>query len=186
MKQAYIFDFFGVICSEIAPVWLHSALPDSDAQKIHDELIVPVDRGSASETELFNTLGMLSKKDSAQVLQEWQELARIDQEVVTLIEELKKTSKIGLCSNAWSTFIRPILKKENLSRLFEAVTISSEVGHTKPDRQMYVRTAEALRVPPQECVFVDDQMKNIVGAEKLGMTGIHFVSTENLRIRLGL
>ncbi len=49
---------------------------------------------------------------------------------------------------------------------------------TKPDRRIYELLCDRYGLKPDECVFIDDQEKNIEAAEKFGMKGIVFKSYE--------
>jgi HAD superfamily hydrolase (TIGR01509 family) len=51
--------------------------------------------------------------------------------------------------------------------------ISGEVGIRKPAPEIYALGAEAIGLPPQECVFVDDLPGNLKPARELGMTTVH-------------
>lgn len=44
----------------------------------------------------------------------------------------------------------------------------------KPDKRAYELVCDTLQVKPYECVFVDDQYRNIVGAENIKMHTVHF------------
>ena len=44
----------------------------------------------------------------------------------------------------------------------------------KPDPQAYASCAAALRRTAPECVFVDDQLRNVAGARAAGMHAVHF------------
>jgi HAD superfamily hydrolase (TIGR01509 family) len=50
----------------------------------------------------------------------------------------------------------------------------------KPDPAIYELTVERLGegVQASDCIFIDDIDVNIEAAESLGMTGVHFRSTE--------
>jgi putative hydrolase of the HAD superfamily len=44
----------------------------------------------------------------------------------------------------------------------------------KPDQRAYLQCAEALALTPSECVFVDDQPRNVCGADDAGMQSVLF------------
>ena len=44
----------------------------------------------------------------------------------------------------------------------------------KPDPRAYQMCCDALELAPRDCVFVDDQMRNIEGGEKYGLQCVHF------------
>ena len=184
MKDVIIFDFFGVICSEVAPYWIAENIPSLDEVEFHERYIRAVDTGKETPEKLFERLGELSSKTPAEVLAGWNTYVSINVELVALIQELRKTKRVALCSNAWSEFIQPILEEHQLSELFEAIEISSEVGYTKPDKEMYLAVTDALVVAPGDCVFIDDNQKNVAAAEALGMEGILFKSVADLQERI--
>jgi putative hydrolase of the HAD superfamily len=57
---------------------------------------------------------------------------------------------------------------------FEVVIDATYTGILKPDPRAYQLCLEALKLPADQCVFVDDQRRNIDGAEKVGMSTVHF------------
>jgi epoxide hydrolase-like predicted phosphatase len=78
----------------------------------------------------------------------------------------------ALLSNSWGN----LYPREGWDEMFDAVVISGEVRMRKPDAEIFRLTAERLAVEPDYCVFVDDLMPNIRGAEDVGMVGVHHVS----------
>jgi len=65
-----------------------------------------------------------------------------------------------------------------LLRSFDLIVDASYTRILKPDPRAYAAVTEGLGVPASDCVFVDDQMKNIRGGEAAGMTSIHFDVTD--------
>jgi len=68
--------------------------------------------------------------------------------------------------------------------IFDDVVDSSEVGLRKPDPAIYLLTCERLGVEPTRAAFVDDIEANVIGARKLGMTGIHFTDNDTVLAEL--
>jgi len=64
------------------------------------------------------------------------------------------------------------------------VLISGELGVRKPSRAIYRRAADAIGVPADECVFVDDLAQNLVPARELGMATIRHTGTPETLARL--
>ncbi|MFD1151590.1 HAD-IA family hydrolase [Saccharothrix hoggarensis] len=62
--------------------------------------------------------------------------------------------------------------------LFDVVITSGDVGIAKPDRRIYLLTAERLGLAPRDCVFVDDLAVNVRGAAAAGMVGVHHRSVD--------
>ncbi|MEV7192163.1 HAD-IA family hydrolase [Streptomyces sp. NPDC093510] len=60
----------------------------------------------------------------------------------------------------------------DLPAMFDAVTVSGDIGVRKPSRRAYATACERLGVRPEETVMVDDLPQNIAAAERLGIAGI--------------
>jgi epoxide hydrolase-like predicted phosphatase len=82
--------------------------------------------------------------------------------------------KTALLSNSWGMDY----PREGWDELFDAVVISGEVGMRKPEPEIFLRAAEELGLPPEQCVFVDDLSPNVRGAVAVGMVGVHHVDPE--------
>ena len=57
----------------------------------------------------------------------------------------------------------------DLSRFFEHMSLSYEVGVRKPDRRIYLDALNALAVKGHECIFVADEISDLEGARSLRM-----------------
>ncbi|MGH3418016.1 MAG: HAD-IA family hydrolase, partial [Streptosporangiaceae bacterium] len=75
----------------------------------------------------------------------------------------------ALLSNSWGGDEYP---RADFPALFDAVVISAEVGMRKPEAAIFLLAAEALRLDPRECAFVDDVAANVAAAAACGMTGV--------------
>ena len=67
-----------------------------------------------------------------------------------------------------------------MNDLFDDFIISCEVGHVKPDPEIFQIILEKIGKPAGECLFVDDALTNINQAQKMGFETIHFQSPEQL------
>lgn len=67
---------------------------------------------------------------------------------------------------------------------FNQLTWSCELGIAKPDPAIYHLTCDKLGVRPDESLFLDDRMDNILAAERIGLCGLQFKSIEQLRTDL--
>lgn len=57
---------------------------------------------------------------------------------------------------------------------FDLIVDATYTGILKPDARAYAFVTEGLALTAADCVFVDDQMKNIRGAQAIGMRTVHF------------
>jgi putative hydrolase of the HAD superfamily len=87
--------------------------------------------------------------------------------------------KLGILSNELDLFYgADIRKRWSLFAQFDAVVDATYTRVLKPDVRAYGLCVEHLGVPAQDCVFVDDQPRNVEGARRAGMQAVHFDVTQ--------
>lgn len=57
---------------------------------------------------------------------------------------------------------------------FEVIHDATYTEILKPDPRAYLDCLKDLSLAPENCVFIDDQKRNIVGAEAVGLATVHF------------
>lgn len=187
--KAVIFDMGGVLVRCMRPE-LRTALgqPYGFTREQLETLVFgnPVSAlasvGKAATAELWeyvrSTLGVAPEQMEAFQDAFWS-ADNVDDDLVQVIKRLRGRYKTGLLSNAFLD-ARSVLtsKYPHLMDSFDVSIFSAEVGLVKPDPAFYHLILGKLGVAPQEAVFVDDFVENIVGARQLGLHAIHFVSAE--------
>ncbi|MBX9452244.1 MAG: HAD-IA family hydrolase [Mesorhizobium sp.] len=73
---------------------------------------------------------------------------------------------------AWGLF--PFLEKPR------GVTVSGEVGLTKPDERIYRLHADTFGLTPATTLFIDDSAKNVEGAKGAGWNAVLFTGADRL------
>lgn len=180
-KELIIFDFFGVISSEVFPVWGRRYFSEDEMKNIRKSIMEKSDRGIITEEEMFNKLSKITGEDSGKILKDWLETAVINNDMISLIIELRKEYKIALLSNASGEFLNRILKRIDTDLLFDCMIISSEVKLAKPDKEIFELLLSKIGVKPSDAVFIDDNILNIKAAKDLGINGILFDNIEQLK-----
>ncbi len=96
--------------------------------------------------------------------------ALIRPEAVQAIHQAKAMGcKLAILSNELDLFYGPEFRhKLDFMPLFDVVIDATYTGILKPDPRAYALCTEALGVAPGDCVFVDDQLRNIEGAMRAG------------------
>lgn len=176
IPKIIVFDFFGVISSEVAPFWLERYFSAEAAKCLKEHLVSSADRGEISDEQLFDALGDRAGVSSSLVESQWHEYVRIDGDVVDLVRELSSVFRVALLSNSPAAFLRHILTAHDLDTLFETIVISSEVGVAKPTRQIYEILLERTAVEPHQALLIDDNPANVAGAVRVGMQGLQFTT----------
>ncbi len=83
--------------------------------------------------------------------------------------------KTGILTNDLEAFLSPEFKQKiAFFRLIDTLTDVSHAGILKPDQRAYERALNELQAGADEVLFVDDQPGNVAGAQRLGITSIHF------------
>jgi putative hydrolase of the HAD superfamily len=128
-------------------------------------------RGGTIEEHLTWITGATEVAEAARLRREHlRRLLRPHDDVEGTLAELRRRGlKLGLISvcsldvaEAWAAL--------ELDFDVEVYSCSEEVA--KPDPRVFVLAADRLGVAPEACVFVDDHVENLAGAEEAGMTGV--------------
>lgn len=170
MIKAIIFDYFGVISSD--DYWKF-VKADKNMENNFQQLAADVNLGKISWQKLVDeTAARIGK--STQEVDAMFASQRINPAMLALIAQLHKSYKTALLTNANHEFLEPIIKEAGLSELFDVVTMSSHIGATKPEAQIFHHTLEQLGVKPEGAIFIDDVLRNVEGAKALGMQAIYY------------
>ena len=97
-------------------------------------------------------------------------------EALTAMDEAQaQGARLAILSNELDLFYGADFRdKLPFMQKFEVIIDATYTKVLKPDPRAYLSCAEALGIPCQECVFVDDQLRNIIGADQVGMQTVHF------------
>ncbi|WHO76726.1 HAD family hydrolase [Rhizobium sp. BT03] len=83
--------------------------------------------------------------------------------------------KLAILSNELDLFYGAEFRQRfPLIDLFDVIVDATYTQILKPDPRAYEQVLSELGLPREACVFVDDQKKNIEGAEAVGLPHVHF------------
>ena len=97
-----------------------------------------------------------------------------------LIKQLKANYKLALLSNTNEWDFEHEIRINESFHLFDTVTLSFVVREMKPGRKIYLDALGKLDLRPEECIYIDDIREYAEAAGAFGITGIHYVSHEQL------
>lgn len=119
----------------------------------------------------------LKTEDMPQFIRDYWSCDQFDEELYAYTMSLRPRYKVALLSNAFFE-TRTSLKQRfpHFFDMFDVTVFSAEVGLVKPDPRIYQLVLQELKLQPQETVFVDDFIENVVGARAVGMHAVHFKS----------
>ena len=106
--------------------------------------------------------------------------AVIRPEALAAVHQAKAAGcKLAVLSNELDLFYGASFRERlPLLQLFDVIIDATYTGILKPDRRAYEMCSEALGVSAGDCVFVDDQSRNVLGALKLGWKTVQFDVTD--------
>ncbi len=96
---------------------------------------------------------------------------RLYPHAVKVLRTLRTRRKgVYLLSNAQAAFTVPELNKLGLTKLFDGIVLSSDVGVKKPDRAIFQHMFSKYGLCPKECMMIgNDDKADIQGAAAAGM-----------------
>ena len=86
----------------------------------------------------------------------------------------------------WCSVVHRVIEKFDILQLLDDRIISSEEHLIKPDVAIYQRLCEKFQLVPEECLFTDDKLVNVEGAQKAGLQAILFHDAEQYERELRL
>lgn len=84
--------------------------------------------------------------------------------------KLKKEGwKIGLASSSSRYHINECCSRCNIQDFFDFTISGEECNHSKPNAEIYIKAAQALKVKVEECIVLEDSTYGIAAAKRAGM-----------------
>lgn len=106
-------------------------------------------------------------------------------DTVEILKQLKRKGYLIYGLSNWSAETFPYARqKYGFLNLLDDMVISGEVGHVKPEPEIFQIMLKKIGRAAQECLFIDDSLPNIQQAQKMGFQTIHFESAQQLAAKL--
>lgn len=86
----------------------------------------------------------------------------------------KEGVALGILSNDPGGLGAESIREWEYKGIVDAVILSGEVGAEKPTKEAFQAAADALDLPINDCVLVDDSIVNVRGAVEAGMVGVYY------------
>lgn len=111
----------------------------------------------------------------------WNDIFWENRGIRPLLKKLSVRYDLYLISNTNALHFNHVKRRfPQTFRLFKRAFPSHLVGHRKPDPRIFWKVLRAVRLRPDQTVFIDDMPKFVEAAEKIGMKGIRFHSNSQL------
>lgn len=181
--RAVLFDFDGVltidatgshsICNYISEITgIDIAILKNEYYKYNNDLLYGIRKHEDIWKEFCEGIGVYI---SIQILRDSFINTPIDHGMFRLLTQLKeKGYKIGMVTDNKSDRIKTITKFYNWNQLFDNISISAEIGSGKEEELIFVNSLENIGLQAEECVFIDNQEKNLLVPKRMGMNVIYY------------
>ncbi|MBU2496685.1 MAG: HAD family phosphatase [Nanoarchaeota archaeon] len=191
MIKAIIFDIGGVLVKKIHGKLLEELiskynLDKNELENFEPELFGELMIGKISEKEYFSKI---IKKfnlpiSESELHERAKELTQSIPETWEIVKKLKGKYVLAILSDMNKEWAKIREEKFRLSENFDYIVYSYEIGVQKPNTKIYKYLLNLMKIPANECTFIDDKQKNVDIAKELGMKVIVFENAEKLRAEL--
>ena len=196
LPRALIFDFGGVISKTLFETHEHSeaalGLPKGSLtwrgpfDIASDSLWQQMQRDELSERQYWLTR---TKEVGAMLGEEWSTMQTLVQrsrgdnpdlairpQTVKVIEAAAHAGiPLAILSNELDMFYgKALRKKVSCLKYFGTIVDATYTGILKPDPRAYQLCCAEINFSPSDCLFIDDQLRNVYGAQSVGMQTVHF------------
>jgi putative hydrolase of the HAD superfamily len=110
------------------------------------------------------------------------QMMRARPDVLDLVRRLGRKADLALLTNNGMMLkaALPVCAPEVIEIFGQNAYVSAEFKARKPDPVVYLRVCEKHGFKPEQSAFVDDNAKNVSGAETAGLTGHVYTSVDEL------
>lgn len=181
MVKAIIFDCFGVVATDGWLPFKRQYFGDSPKKMERaTELNHMVDAGLISYKDFSREIASMAKVSPEHFDKIIKSVVADNSTLQYIAEELKPQYKIGMLSNVADDWLQTLFS-ESQRNLFDEIALSYKIGAIKPDPRAYEAISNQLDVAAEECIFVDDQERNVTGAQEIGMQALVYKNLDQCK-----
>jgi epoxide hydrolase-like predicted phosphatase len=105
-----------------------------------------------------------------ELTQRWVRDYEVNADVKRAVLNAKKAGyKTCVCTNNNGIRLPILIERFELTKDFDCIVSSHEIGYTKPDKRLFEALLSKLNVQPSELVYSDDNPERLAGAKELGI-----------------
>lgn len=195
MTNTIIFDLGGVLI-DWSPNYLYNKLitNEDERKRFLTDICSPdwneeqdAGRTLSEGTELLVSQYPEHEENIRAFYGRWEEmLGGAIEGTVELFKQLKESNRYRIYAlTNWSAETFEIaLNQYDFMQWFDGIVVSGTEKIRKPNPQFYQLLLNRYQVKPEDALFIDDNHRNILAAEGLGIKSIHFSSPNELSLAL--
>jgi len=183
MFEALIFDWDGTLADtrEVIVISFQKVLSEINCQVSNEYIERRIGIGAAETfREILRStnanidenliMRLVKRKSQFEIELTWK--VKLFEGARELLEALHSSLKIGLASMNNRSVVDPMLKANELEKYFQVVLTAEVISHSKPDPEIFLKTASKLETTPQKCVVVEDSIFGVKAAKSANMSCI--------------
>jgi putative hydrolase of the HAD superfamily len=152
-----------------------------EKELLHQAILGVIDDKTWRSRTLTNLKTRFQKVNWEGAFDEWSSFCgQIDHDCLAFLKSLRSLGPLVLLTNATSR-LSADLEKLGIGNAFDIIFNSSEIGLIKPDKKVFKKVCDGLKLNPSEAIFIDDTKANVEAATSVGLNGIHFTSLGQLK-----
>ncbi len=183
MIKAVIFDMDGVIVDS-EQIWDDAEkqvfssygidITEADQLKTRNMNMQQVSKYWSSQAQTPFSMEVSEQRVIKQVCQMIEQTPVAMQGALNLLEQIHKMNiPIGLATNAPKPVCHTVLQCLQIETYFSSVQTADDVINTKPHPEIYLKSADKLKVDPQHCLVFEDSPTGVKAAHAAGMKVIY-------------
>jgi len=124
----------------------------------------------STQTQFNESLISRLVKRKSQLEIELTEQVNLFEGAKEILEALNPKVKIGLASMNNHSVIVHMLKAKDLERYFKVVLTAESISYSKPNPEIFLKTATKLKTSPRNCLVVEDSLFGVRAAKSAKMS----------------
>ena len=183
MFEVLIFDWDGTLADtrEVIVISFQKVLSEIDCQVSNEfierrigigaaETFREILRSTNADIDESLIMRLVDRKSQLEIELAWK--VKLFEGARELLEALHPRIRIGLASMNNYSVVVPMLKVNDLEKYFHVVLTAESISHSKPDPEIFLKTASKIETNPQKCVVVEDSIFGVKAAKSANMSCI--------------
>lgn len=179
-KRTLLIDMYGVIIKESKGYFIpytYEHFDQSEYDRItkafrEEKLFTKAGNGFLSSDEFLFLLGY---QNPAETMRDYlTNYLTLDEDFLRFAEKNHKQYDFVLLSNDIKEWSQYLFELHGLHSYFKDSIVSGDINMRKPESRIFAYALARIQCPPENCVFLDNSVKNLNTAQAMGINTVLF------------
>lgn len=179
-KRILLLDMYGVIIKESKGYFIPYTYEHFDIEEYSrltrafrkECLFTKAGNGELSSDEFLSLLGY---SNPTETMRDYlTDYLTLDQEFLQFAERNYERYDFVLLSNDVKEWSEYIIELYGLQKYFKGCIVSGNIHMRKPETRIFAYAIKYMQCNPQECIFVDNSVRNLNAAQDIGIDTVLF------------